>query len=69
MESNNKSIEENFEQINQIISKMQSEEITLGESFEFYKQGLELVKDCNNQIEKIEKEMIIIEEESANVQF
>jgi exodeoxyribonuclease VII small subunit len=67
MAEKNKTIEENFEEINHIISEMQSEEITLSQSFDYYKKGLELVKDCNDQIEKIEKEMLIIEEESANV--
>ncbi len=66
MAEKNRTIEENFEEINQIISEMQSEEITLGQSFEYYKKGLELVKDCNDQIEKIEKEMTIIEEGNAN---
>ena len=66
MAEKNRTIEENFEEINQIISEMQSEEITLGQSFEYYKKGLELVKDGNDQIEKIEKEMTIIEEGNAN---
>ncbi|MCR5736742.1 MAG: exodeoxyribonuclease VII small subunit [Eubacterium sp.] len=66
MAEKNRTIEENFEEINQIISEMQSEDITLGQSFEYYKKGLELVRDCNDQIEKIEKEMTIIEEGNAN---
>ncbi len=59
-------IEENFSRLDEIIAAMQSEEITLNEAFDLYKKGLEMVKDCNEQIEKIESEVKIVEEECAN---
>ena len=58
----NVGIEDNFEQLEDIISKMQSDRITLEQSFELYKKGLRLVQDSNNQIEKIQKQIKIIEE-------
>lgn len=62
----NVGIEYNFEQLEDIISKMQSDRITLEQSFELYNKGLSLVQDCNNQIEKIEKQIKIIEEGNIN---
>lgn len=62
----NVGIEDNFEQLEDIISKMQSDRITLEQSFELYNKGLSLVQDCNNQIDKIEKQIKIIEEGSIN---
>lgn len=62
----NVGIEDNFEQLEDIISKMQSDRITLEQSFELYNKGLGLVQDCNNQIEKIEKQIKIIEEGNIN---
>lgn len=62
----NVGIEDNFEQLEDIISKMQSDRITLEQSFELYNKGLSLVQDCNNQIDKIEKQIIIIEEGNIN---
>lgn len=59
-------IEQNFEQLEKIIEKMQSEETTLNSSFDLYKSGLELIKDCNDKIEKIETEIKIIEKEAIN---
>ena len=56
----NVGIEDNFEQLEDIISKMQSDRITLEQSFELYN------KDCNNQIDKIEKQIKIIEEGNIN---
>ena len=62
----NVGIEDNFEQLEDIISKMQSDRITLEQSFELYNKGLSLVQDCNNQIEKIEKQIKIIEDGKIN---
>ena len=62
----NVGIEDNFEQLEDIISKMQSDRITLEQSFKLYNKGLSLVQDCNNQIEKIEKQIKIIEEGNIN---
>lgn len=62
----NVGIEDNFEQLEDIISKMQSDRITLEQSFELYNKWLSLVQDCNNQIEKIEKQIKIIEEGNIN---
>ena len=62
----NVGIEDNFEQLEDIISKMQSDRITVEQSFELYNKGLSLVQDCNNQIEKIEKQIKIIEEGNIN---
>lgn len=62
----NVGIEDNFEQLEDIISKMQSDRITLEQSFELYNKGLSLVQDCNNKIEKIEKQIKIIEEGNIN---
>ena len=62
----NVGIEDNFEQLEDIISKMQSDRITLEQSFELYNKGLSLVQDCNNQIDKIENQIKIIEEGNIN---
>ena len=62
----NVGLEDNFEQREDIISKMQSDRITLEQSFELYNKGLSLVQDCNNQIDKIEKQIKIIEEGNIN---
>ncbi|MCI9564572.1 MAG: exodeoxyribonuclease VII small subunit [Eubacterium sp.] len=60
-----KTIEQNFEEIESIIQNMQEEDVTLDKSFELYNKGLNLVKDCNAQIDKIEKQIQIINEEQS----
>lgn len=56
------SIEENFKEIEEIITGMQKDDITLDQTFDLYNQGLKLVQDCNRQIDKIEKKIKVIEE-------
>ncbi|MCI8956406.1 MAG: exodeoxyribonuclease VII small subunit [Eubacterium sp.] len=60
-----KTIEQNFEEIENIIQNMQKEDVTLDKSFELYNKGLNLVKDCSMQIDKIEKQIQIINEEQS----
>ena len=54
-------IEENFTKLEEIIEKMESEDVTLETSFYLYSKGLKLIKDCNDKIDKVEKEMKVIE--------
>lgn len=63
---NKKSIEENFKELEEILTNMQKEEVTLDDAFRLYKEGLDLVKDCNEQIEKIEKNIKVIGEEMSD---
>lgn len=62
----NNTIEQNFEKIEEIITAMQSEDITLDKSFDLYNEGLKLIKDCNEKIEKVETQIKIIEKENVN---
>ena len=65
METNN-SIEQNFEQLENILKDMQAEDITLSRSFELYNEGLNLIKNCNQQIDDVEKQIKILEEGNDN---
>lgn len=56
------SLEEGFEKIDELISEMQSEDISLVDSFEKYKYGMELVKHCYDQIDNVEKELKVLSE-------
>ena len=52
-----KSINEAFEALDDLIERMQEEDISLEDSFKEYKRGLELVRFCNESISKIEAEL------------
>ena len=56
-------IEEKFLRLEQINAQMEQEGITLAESFQLFQEGMELVKQCADQFQDVEKQMIILEEE------
>lgn len=51
-------IEENFAKIEATIEKLEREDISLEEAFAAYSEGMKLLKDCNNQIDKVEKKIL-----------
>lgn len=53
-------LEESFDALDGIIDQMQSGELTLEESFQKYEEGMKLIKNCNDAIDKVEKKLAII---------
>ena len=50
--------EEKYEKLERIVEKMEDPETTLGESFDSYKEGMEIVKSLYGMIDYMEKEVI-----------
>ena len=63
------SLEERFEHIEEIIGKMETGDITLDQSFELYKNGLEEIKAANAMLETIEKAMLVMNEDGSLEEF
>lgn len=53
-------LEESFEALDEIIESLQGGELTLEESFKRYEEGMKLIKNCNDSIDKVEKKLIVI---------
>ena len=51
-------IEENFAKLEETIEKLESEEISLEDAFVAYAEGMKILKDCNEQIDKVEKQVL-----------
>lgn len=54
------SLEESFDSLEQIIDQLQTGELTLEESFQRYEEGMKLIKNCNETIDKVEKQLVVI---------
>lgn len=54
----NLTLEEMMEALEECTQRMETGELTLEESFEAFKTGMELVKCCNESIDKVEKEVV-----------
>ena len=55
-------IEETFEAQEEMVKKLEDGDNTLEESFACYEQGMKLVKSLNAQIDKVEKQIMILSE-------
>ena len=56
-----KSIEEIFEELDQIMEKMEAADTSLEDSFTFYEAGMKLVRACGEKIDKVEKKIIVLQ--------
>ena len=55
-------LEESFEKLNKILEELEKPDIALEDSFTLYQEGMKLLKSCNDSIDKVEKELIILSE-------
>ena len=52
--TDNISIEDGFQKLNELLNSMEAEDIGLEASFDLYKQGVELVKILNGKLDDVE---------------
>lgn len=57
------SIEESFAKLEETIQQLESGEISLEEAFACYSEGMRLIKDCNAQIDRVEKQVLKLTED------
>ena len=62
-------IEESLKELDDIVEKLESREISLEESFTMYQKGMELLKQCSGKIDKGEKKMLKINEDGDLSEF
>lgn len=58
-------LQEKFGQLDAILEQLQKSDISLEEAFAKYQEGVKLVKECNDQIERVEKQVQILSQESG----
>ena len=54
-------LEESLTELEQVMEAMESSELSLEQSFTLYKKGMDLLLQCNQAIDKVEKELMILE--------
>lgn len=55
------SIEETFAQLDELLERLEASDTSLEESFACYEAGMKLVKACSDKIDKVEKQMMILQ--------
>lgn len=62
-------LEEAFAVLEDTISRLEEEDIRLEESFQVYQKGMEMLKYCNDKIDKVEKKVLQINEDGETDEF
>ena len=66
---NKGSLEEMFQDLEEVISEMEGSDITLEQSFDLYNRGMNLLKQCSKTIDEVEKKVLILDEEGETHEF
>ncbi|MBO4375936.1 MAG: exodeoxyribonuclease VII small subunit [Lachnospiraceae bacterium] len=53
-------LEESFEALEEVISKLEDDETPLEEAFNQYKLGMDLLKNSNDLIDRVEKQVKVL---------
>lgn len=62
-------IEEAFGELEKILEKLEDQDSPLEESFRYFERGMKLVKSCSAQIDKVEKQIMVLSEDEKNAGF
>lgn len=62
-------LEEAFEELDELVKIMENSEIPLEQAFGHYKKGMELLQICNQKIDLVEKNVLVIDEKGNLNEF
>lgn len=68
-DTQDKGIEEVFQELDTIAEKLESGETSLEDSFRLYKKGMELLKYCSDRLDTVEKKMLQMDEDGTLREF
>jgi exodeoxyribonuclease VII small subunit len=66
---NSPSLEDLFQNLDEVISRLEGEEVSLEESFQLYQEGMNMLKQCNATIDTVEKKVQILDEDGELHEF
>ena len=67
-DTQNREIEEVFQELDTIAEKLESGDTSL-DSFRLYKKGMELLKYCSDRLDTVEKKMLQMDEDGTLREF
>lgn len=62
-------IEESLQELDLIVQRLESREISLEDSFVMYQKGMELLRQCSDKIDTVEKKMLKINKDGGFSEF
>lgn len=58
-------LEESFKKLDEILKSLEQPDISLDEALKIYNEGINLVKNCNEQLDKVEKQIIVLNDKEG----
>ncbi|MCR5527065.1 MAG: exodeoxyribonuclease VII small subunit [Lachnospiraceae bacterium] len=62
-------IEEGFKHLDEAVKKMDSDDITLEESFAVYEKAMQVLKSTREKIDEVEKKVMVVNENGDRETF
>ena len=68
MNKNKINLKKTFEQLDQILNRLETSDIDIDEMVKLYEQGMNLTKECKLKIEEAEQKIKIIDKDNNEIQ-
>ena len=68
-EENKAGLEENFKKLEEMIKKLEDDTLPLEESFKLYSEGMSLLNCCNEEIDRVEKKVLSLNDKGETDEF
>lgn len=62
-------LEEKFNELEKTIASLENPETSLEDSFKLYQTGMQMIKECNAEIDEVEKKVMVLEEDGTKKEF
>ncbi|OUP03314.1 exodeoxyribonuclease VII small subunit [Drancourtella sp. An210] len=62
-------LNEIFEKLDELQKRLQAEDLSLDDAFQYYKEAMELLRECDRRIDKVEKKVLLLEQNGETHEF
>ena len=59
-------LEQSFEKLEQNIGNLENGDVSLEDSFKLYNEGMKLIQNCNQQLDKVEKKIVVLNQKEGD---
>ena len=59
-------LEQSFEKLEQIIGNLENGDVSLEDSFKLYNESMKLIQNCNQQLDKVEKKIVVLNQKEGD---
>ena len=68
-EEKKENLEQKFQALEEVIEKLEGEDVTLEQTFDLYNKGMTLLKNCTRMIDEVEKKVLVLDENGETHEF